>query len=247
MSQSTSPLISAEELAARAGDPHMRIVDVRWVLGQPGAGRRAYESGHMPGAIFLDLDGDLAVPPGRVGQVATRCPSRPTSRRPWPEPASARTTSSSPTTTSAAGSPPGCGGCSTTSVIAAAKRCSTAGSRPGSQRRAGQHGGRPAAGRAERDRAGRPMDERHRTRRPARATWRGRPARRPRQRRATGARSSRSTPIPATSRRLSVPQPTATSPSRTARSVRRASCGPGSKACGRRPSRRPRRRRGHRS
>jgi thiosulfate/3-mercaptopyruvate sulfurtransferase len=77
MSQGTSPLISAEELGARAADPHTRIVDVRWVLGQPGAGRRAYESGHLPGAIFLDLDGDLAVPPG---------PGR-AGRHPLPEPA----------------------------------------------------------------------------------------------------------------------------------------------------------------
>ena len=77
MSQVTSPLISAEELAARAGDPHTRIVDARWELGQPGAGRRAYEAGHVPGAIFLDLDGDLAVPPG---------PGR-AGRHPLPEPA----------------------------------------------------------------------------------------------------------------------------------------------------------------
>jgi len=59
-----SPLVSAETLAARSGDPHLRIVDVRWVLGEPGAGRRAYEAGHLPEAIFLDLDGDLAVAPG---------------------------------------------------------------------------------------------------------------------------------------------------------------------------------------
>jgi thiosulfate/3-mercaptopyruvate sulfurtransferase len=59
-----SPLISAEALVARLGDPHLRIVDVRWTLGQPGAGRRAYQEGHLPGAIFLDLDGDLAAPPG---------------------------------------------------------------------------------------------------------------------------------------------------------------------------------------
>jgi thiosulfate/3-mercaptopyruvate sulfurtransferase len=59
-----SPLISVEGLAERLGDPRVRLVDVRWVLGQPGAGRGAYRSGHLPGAIFLDLDGDLAVAPG---------------------------------------------------------------------------------------------------------------------------------------------------------------------------------------
>ncbi len=64
---STSPLISADDLATRierSGESPVRVVDVRWVLGQPGEGRRRYDGGHLPGAIFLDLDGDLAVPPG---------------------------------------------------------------------------------------------------------------------------------------------------------------------------------------
>ena len=52
---------------ARLGAPDLRLVDVRWVLGSPGAGRAAYDAGHLPGAIFLDLDTDLAaaVGPGR--------------------------------------------------------------------------------------------------------------------------------------------------------------------------------------
>src|SRR6185369_16203430 len=40
------------------------IVDARWYLGKPGAGRAAYDEGHLPGAIFLDLDDDLADPNG---------------------------------------------------------------------------------------------------------------------------------------------------------------------------------------
>jgi thiosulfate/3-mercaptopyruvate sulfurtransferase len=64
-----SPLISAEELSARLADDGgagagIRVVDCRWVLGQPGAGRAAYDEGHVPGAVFLDLDVDLAAPPG---------------------------------------------------------------------------------------------------------------------------------------------------------------------------------------
>lgn len=57
-------LISPEDLAARLDDPDLRIVDVRWYLGEPGRGRAAYEAGHLPGAIFLDLDVDLAAPTG---------------------------------------------------------------------------------------------------------------------------------------------------------------------------------------
>ena len=62
-----SPVISPETLHARLGAPDLRIVDVRWVMGSPGAGRIGYEAGHLPGAIFLDLDTDLAAPigPGR--------------------------------------------------------------------------------------------------------------------------------------------------------------------------------------
>ena len=60
----SSPLISVDALSARLEYPHVRVVDVRWVLGQPGAGRRAYEGGHLPGALFLDLDGELAATPG---------------------------------------------------------------------------------------------------------------------------------------------------------------------------------------
>jgi thiosulfate/3-mercaptopyruvate sulfurtransferase len=60
----TSPLISPEALAARLGEPDLRIADVRWYLGEPDRGRREYASGHIPGAIFVDLDTDLAAPSG---------------------------------------------------------------------------------------------------------------------------------------------------------------------------------------
>lgn len=60
-----SPLIDVDALAAliERGVPALRVVDCRWVLGQPGAGRAAYDAGHLPGAIHLDVDGDLAAPP----------------------------------------------------------------------------------------------------------------------------------------------------------------------------------------
>jgi thiosulfate/3-mercaptopyruvate sulfurtransferase len=62
----TSPLISAVELLAlvRAGADDLRVVDCRWVLGRPGAGAAAYAGGHLPGAIHVDLDADLADPSG---------------------------------------------------------------------------------------------------------------------------------------------------------------------------------------
>jgi thiosulfate/3-mercaptopyruvate sulfurtransferase len=59
-----SPLISVDELAALLDPSGARadliVVDVRWYLGRPGDGRRAYLDGHIPGAVHLDLDEDLA-------------------------------------------------------------------------------------------------------------------------------------------------------------------------------------------
>ena len=61
MESERSPLVSVERLAEwlDGGRPPV-IVDVRWYLGKPGAGRAAYDEGHLPGAIYLDLDDDLA-------------------------------------------------------------------------------------------------------------------------------------------------------------------------------------------
>jgi thiosulfate/3-mercaptopyruvate sulfurtransferase len=42
------------------------LVDVRWSL--EGPDRAGYETGHLPGAVFCDLDADLAAPPGDGGR-----------------------------------------------------------------------------------------------------------------------------------------------------------------------------------
>lgn len=56
----TSPLITAERLATliAEGTPP-RILDVRWRLDRPD-GRPEYELGHIPGAVYVDLDHELA-------------------------------------------------------------------------------------------------------------------------------------------------------------------------------------------
>jgi thiosulfate/3-mercaptopyruvate sulfurtransferase len=63
-------LISADEAAGQLGDPRWVFVDCRFTLGDPDAGRRAYLAGHLPGAVFADLDRDLSGPivPGRTGR-----------------------------------------------------------------------------------------------------------------------------------------------------------------------------------
>jgi thiosulfate/3-mercaptopyruvate sulfurtransferase len=44
----------------RSAISRYRLVDCRWDLGDPEAGRAAYLAGHVPGASFLDVDADLA-------------------------------------------------------------------------------------------------------------------------------------------------------------------------------------------
>jgi len=44
------------------------FVDCRWDLADPEAGRRLYLEAHIPGAAFLDVDRDLAAPPGPGGR-----------------------------------------------------------------------------------------------------------------------------------------------------------------------------------
>jgi thiosulfate/3-mercaptopyruvate sulfurtransferase len=60
-----SPLVSVDRLAEWLAEPVPPVVvDLRWYLGRAGDGHAAYLAGHIPGAIFLDLDDDLADPNG---------------------------------------------------------------------------------------------------------------------------------------------------------------------------------------
>lgn len=43
------------------------LLDVRFALADVNAGRKAYEAGHLPGAIYLDSKNDLAQTPGKHG------------------------------------------------------------------------------------------------------------------------------------------------------------------------------------
>ena len=76
-------LITATELAQRldAGEP-LTILDVRWQLTEPD-GRAAHERGHLPGAVYVSLEGELSdhsvvgrgrhpLPSGRSVEAAAR-------------------------------------------------------------------------------------------------------------------------------------------------------------------------------
>ena len=62
------PVVSSDWLADVVDDPTLVICDLRWYV-DGRSGEAAYDAGHLPGAIWVDLDRDLAGPaevgPGR--------------------------------------------------------------------------------------------------------------------------------------------------------------------------------------
>lgn len=69
------PLIDVESLAAQLASSDWVVVDCRFTLTDPPAGRAAYERGHIPQARYAHLDDDLA-----------RKPTAAEGRHPLPEP-----------------------------------------------------------------------------------------------------------------------------------------------------------------
>jgi len=129
MGAPSKPLISVGDLAALLSGTAERpaLLDIRWELAS-GPGRPDYLHAHLPGAAFVDLDAELAGPPGRAG------------RHPLPDPAAfqaamrrAGVEDRRPAVVYDAGGALqlGDGGCCATSATAR-WRCSTAGSRRGS-------------------------------------------------------------------------------------------------------------------
>lgn len=59
-----TPAVAAEWLIERRSGPSLRVADCRWYLGEPARGRAAYASGHIPQAVFVDLEHHLSAPKG---------------------------------------------------------------------------------------------------------------------------------------------------------------------------------------
>jgi len=63
-------LVSVDELASNLDNPDWLVVDCRFLLADPAAGRKAYNTGHIPGARYISLDDHLSTPhvPGKTGR-----------------------------------------------------------------------------------------------------------------------------------------------------------------------------------
>jgi thiosulfate/3-mercaptopyruvate sulfurtransferase len=67
-SQLASPIITVPELAALLAEGRAPVLlDTRWQLGGP-PGLDSYRAGHLPGAVFVDLDAELSGQPGSRGR-----------------------------------------------------------------------------------------------------------------------------------------------------------------------------------
>lgn len=64
-----SHFISVDRLKNRLENnrENLVIIDVRFQLNEPDAGRKAYLASHLPGAVYLDLNKDLSDKPGKHG------------------------------------------------------------------------------------------------------------------------------------------------------------------------------------
>jgi thiosulfate/3-mercaptopyruvate sulfurtransferase len=63
-----NPLTDVTSLARSMEGPQPPVLlDIRWRIGGP-PGADAYRAGHLPGAVFADLDLDLSAPPGPGGR-----------------------------------------------------------------------------------------------------------------------------------------------------------------------------------
>jgi thiosulfate/3-mercaptopyruvate sulfurtransferase len=62
-----NPLVTTQWLGDNLYADDLRVVDCRFYLAEPDQGRREYDEGHLPTAIYLSLDDDLtgATGPGR--------------------------------------------------------------------------------------------------------------------------------------------------------------------------------------
>jgi thiosulfate/3-mercaptopyruvate sulfurtransferase len=78
-----TPFVTTEWLAAHLSDPNLVVVDASWHM--PNAARNAqaeYLSGHIPGAVFFDIDGIADTTTNLPHMLPAPARFRPHGRRP---------------------------------------------------------------------------------------------------------------------------------------------------------------------
>lgn len=53
-------VLEPHEVMEKLNDPNVRLVDCRFALGKPDMGKTEYDRGHIPSAVFFDLERDLS-------------------------------------------------------------------------------------------------------------------------------------------------------------------------------------------
>jgi thiosulfate/3-mercaptopyruvate sulfurtransferase len=69
------PVVSVDWLESHLHEPSLRVADVRWALAGP-PGRERYDGGHLPGAVFLDAETELASPGNGPGRHPVPAPEK---------------------------------------------------------------------------------------------------------------------------------------------------------------------------
>lgn len=71
-------IISTQEVSTMIGQADVCIVDCRFALADTNGGRKAYEEGHIPGAVYAHLDDDLSgtITPGVTGRHPLPSPEK---------------------------------------------------------------------------------------------------------------------------------------------------------------------------
>ncbi|WP_026694878.1 sulfurtransferase [Peribacillus kribbensis] len=54
--------MKVDELLPKLKEKNLRVIDCRFTLGRPDEGRERYNEGHIPNAVYLDLEKDLSGP-----------------------------------------------------------------------------------------------------------------------------------------------------------------------------------------
>ncbi|MGB7445037.1 MAG: sulfurtransferase [Coleofasciculaceae cyanobacterium] len=67
MTMDNHVLVSAQYLSKHLDSPDVVIIDCRFVLAEPELGQQQYNTSHIPGAHYLDLNQDLSSSPGQHG------------------------------------------------------------------------------------------------------------------------------------------------------------------------------------